>query len=475
MKAIIVMYDSLNRHFLPPYGNDWVRAPNFQRLADRVATFETSFIGSAPTIPARRELHTGRYNFLHRSWGPLEPFDDSLPQILRQNGVYTHLVTDCAHYWEDGGSTYHGRYMSHEFSRGQEGDAWKADVRAFPKNICQQDVVNRRYMMKEKDFPQSRTFANGLEFLKTNRDADKWLLQIETFDPHEPYHSPPKYKRLYPRRFKKPIFDWPVYRPNSEQPGEVEQCRLAYAALVSFCDASLGKVLDAMDEWNLWQDTMLIVNTDHGFLLGEHGWCGKMAMPFYNEIARTPLFIWDPRSRVKGERRKALVQTIDLPATLLEYFGVPAPADMQGKPLKEAVAEDKPVREAALFGQFRKHVNCVDGRYVYMRGPATPENSPIAEYTMMPTHMRQRFTPQELAGLDLAGLFAFTKGCKVMRIPLGPGKADGLGNLLFDLETDSAQEQPIQDSAAEAKMIEHMRRLLKDSDAPPEQFERLGL
>lgn len=83
MKAIMVMYDTLNRHFLPPYGNDWVKAPNFTRLAERTMQFDRSFIGSFPTMPTRRELHTGRYNFLHRSWGPLEPFDDSMPRLNR--------------------------------------------------------------------------------------------------------------------------------------------------------------------------------------------------------------------------------------------------------------------------------------------------------------------------------------------------------------------------------------------------------
>ena len=121
MKAIMVMFDSLNRHMLPPYGCDWTVAPNFKRLAERTATFDNAYVGSMPCMPARRELHTGRYNFLHRSWGPLEPFDDSMPELLKQNGIRTHLVSDHYHYWEDGGCTYHSRYSSWEIARGQEG------------------------------------------------------------------------------------------------------------------------------------------------------------------------------------------------------------------------------------------------------------------------------------------------------------------------------------------------------------------
>jgi len=70
MRAIMVMYDTLNRHFLPPYGNDWVKAPNFKRLAERTVAFTRSYVGSVPTIPARRELHTGRYNFFAPHVGP---------------------------------------------------------------------------------------------------------------------------------------------------------------------------------------------------------------------------------------------------------------------------------------------------------------------------------------------------------------------------------------------------------------------
>jgi hypothetical protein len=130
MKAIMVMFDSLNRRMLPPYGCAWVHAPNFSRLAQRTVTFDRAYVGSMPCMPARREIHTGRYNFLHRSWGPLEPFDDSMPAILSAHGVYSHLVSDHYHYWEEGGCNYHTRYASWEISRGQEGDAWKGDVRS---------------------------------------------------------------------------------------------------------------------------------------------------------------------------------------------------------------------------------------------------------------------------------------------------------------------------------------------------------
>ena len=488
MKAIMVMFDTLNRHMLPPYGCDWTHAPNFARLAQRTVTFDRSYVGSMPCMPARRELHTGRYNFLHRSWGPLEPFDDSMPELLKDRGVYTHLVTDHYHYFEDGGATYHQRYNSWQFARGQEGDPWIGQVAEpeIPETLdnsrklgsnWRHDWVNRAFMQEEKLQPQAKTFALGEEFLRRNHNEDDWFLQLETFDPHEPFFTQEHYKALYPHRYEGPHFDWPNYGVVQETPEEMHHMRMEYAALLSMCDHYLGKVLDLMDELDLWDDTLLIVNTDHGFMLSEHEWWGKIVMPFYEEVAHTPLFVWDPRSRRQGERNNALVQTIDLPATLLEYFGVDLPPAMQGRPLGETLASGAAVHEAVLFGLHGAHVNLTDGRYVYMRAPAREDNAPLFNYTLMPTHMRGRFPPVELQETALAPAFDFSKGCALLQIP-----AQAWGNirhpletLLYDVEADPQQTHPLQDAALEARLAEQMRALLAESEAPAEQYERLGL
>ena len=490
MKVVMVMFDSLNRHFLPPYGCDWVHAPNFQRLAERTVTFDKCYIGSMPCMPARRELHTGRYNFLHRSWGPLEPFDDSMPQILAEHGVYTHLITDHLHYFEDGGGTYHNRYSSWESNRGQEGDFWKGHVQPridippltrtmLPnqsERLWTQEFINRSYMPTPENQPQARTFRQGIEFIRNNYQADNWFLQVETFDPHEPFFTHQKYKDLYPHDYTGEIFDWPSYGPVVEPPEMVQHARYEYAALVSMCDEHLGKILDLFDELNLWEDTMLIVNTDHGFLLGEHDWWAKNKAPWYNELANIPLFVWDPRYGHGGERRQSLVQMIDMPATLLEFFGIERPRDMQGAPLRETIANDQPVREYALFGFMGAHVNITDGRYVYMRAPSPGMNEPLFEYTLMPTHLRKRFSIEELAELELAGPFSFTKGLKLMKTPARPWlQFHDFKTMLFDLETDPQQKIPIESPDVEARMIRHLIRMMQETDAPPEQFQRLCL
>ncbi|MCA2226191.1 sulfatase [Nonomuraea aurantiaca] len=477
MKAIIVMFDSLNRHMLSPYADTFVDAPNFARLAARAVTFDRFYAGSMPCMPARREMHTGRYNFLHRSWGPLEPFDDSMPEMLKQAGVHTHLVSDHPHYWEDGGATYHTRYSTWEFFRGQEGDPWKGVVGDAPKGpfeaMKRQDAVNRTYMATEAEHSQTRTVDAGLHFLETNVAADRWLLQIEMFDPHEPFFTHQRYKDLYPHDYDGPEFDWPPYQKVLEPGDQVEHARNEYAALVSMCDRSLGRVLDFMDEHAMWDDTLLLVNTDHGFLLGEHGWWAKSVMPWFNELVHLPMFLWDPRTGDRDQRRGTLAQTIDIAPTMLRYFGIEPTPDMQGADLTEA----EPVRDGALFGIHGGHVNVTDGRYVYMRAGKDAANGPLEEFTLMPTHMRARFSPQELKEWEPAEPFTFTKGVRTMRIPASPSWMNPWqhGTLLFDLHNDPAQEAPIADDDVELRMIELLRRLMVETDAPPSQFERLGL
>ena len=493
MKAIMVMFDSLNRHLLPPYGCDWTHAPNFLRLAERTVTFDRSYVCSMPCMPARRDLHTGRPNFLHRSWGPLEPFDDSVPLMLRNNGVSTHLVSDHGHYWETGGATYHTQYGTWEFFRGQEGDPWKGQVAEVPppqnavgQNASrdvwhEQDRINRGFMRREQDQPQYRTFEAGVDFVRRNSDQDNWFLQIETFDPHEPFFAQRHYKDLYPHHYldyRGPVFDWPRYEPVQETPEEVEHARYEYASLLSMCDAKLGDVLDVMDEQDLWQDTLLMVWTDHGFLLSEHDCWAKIWMPMYEEVAHTPFFVWDPRCGNADERRQSLVQpAIDLGPTLLDYFGVEPTPDMLGQALRETVASDRPVRDGAIFGQHGHQVNFTDGRHVYMRGPAQPDNTPLFDYTLMPTHMRQLFGVDELRGrISLAEPFGFTKGCQTMKIPSrGRAGIERFGTLLYDLENDPNQEQPLDDPALARQLADRMAELMRSCDAPPEQFERMGM
>lgn len=492
MKSIMIMFDSLNRNYLSSYGCDWTKLPNFNRLKEKTLTFNNFYAGSMPCMPARRELHTGRYNFLHRSWSPMEPFDESSITNLRDKGIYTHLISDHFHYWEDGGIGYHTKYNTWEIVRGQQGDLCIGQVAdpEMPESLSsrsksnlkwqkaswRQDWVNRSFQTTEDKMPQTQTFMKGIDFIDRNKDSDNWFLQIETFDPHEPFYTQQCYKDLYPHEYKGKHIDWPDYAYNALDRDATEHVKYEYAALLSMCDTYLGKVLDKMDEYNLWEDTMLIVNTDHGFMLGEKEWMGKNIQPMYNEIVHIPFFIYDPRTKKQNETRDALAQTVDLAPTLLEFFGAEPLVYADGKSLTPVINNDTPVREAALYGAFGATINVSDGKYTYLHTPATSSNSPLYEYTLMPTHMNSYFSVNELQNSELDSSFKFMKGCKVLKIPssnhTNPYWYD---NKLFDLTTDPEQLNPIDNLEIQRDMIEKMKKLMIANDAPDEAYVRYGI
>jgi arylsulfatase A-like enzyme len=501
MKAVFLLFNSLNRHMLAPYGGTRIPTPNFARLARRSVAFDKHYVGSLPCMPARRDQQTGRLSFLHRSWGPLEPFDNSFPELLCGRGVYSHLITDHFHYFEDGG-TYHNRFDSFEFVRGQEGDAWKAMVqphwerlreryhdRQYSKrqrSYFRKNIVNREFIRDEKDFPSVQCFARAMEFLDLNRDADGWLLQLETFDPHEPFHAPARFREGFATGWNGPVRDWPRYGRVDELPEECEELRANYYAIVSLCDFLLGQLLDYFDAHGLWGDTALVVTTDHGFLLGEHDFWAKNRMNMYEEIVHIPLLVHHPtHADQAGGRRGSLTQAIDLAPTFLDLFGVVPPNECQGHSLLPLLREDRPTREAVIFGYFGGAVNVTDGRYTYHRFPPDLRTQEIYQYTLMPTHIWSPFAPEELRGASLAEPFPFTKGVPLLKVPViekspmydtyGPGALLEGETRLYDLLDDPGQERPLDDPGTERRLIALVRELMQANDAPAESFARLRL
>ncbi|MGB7299274.1 MAG: sulfatase-like hydrolase/transferase [Burkholderiaceae bacterium] len=504
MRVIFVLYDSLVRGAMQCYGGKHIETPNFNRFAERAVTFDRHFVGSLPCMPARREMHTGRLNFLHRSWGALEPFDQSFSEILRDTGVYTHLVSDHYHYWEDGGATYHNRYSSWEFIRGQEWDKWKAMVQPPLERFKQmyhplqhgsnddgrlQTMINRTTMKEEADFCCPRTYEAGFQFLDENRDADNWLLHLECFDPHEPFHAPARFREKYPTGYNGPILDWPRYKRNEEDAAEVAELRANYAALMSMCDEYFGRLLDYMDQHNMWHDTAVVLGTDHGFLLSEHDWWGKNRMPFFNELSHIPLLMYTPETaQFGGQRRDSLTQTIDLMPTILDLYGLAPPPAVEGHSLLPMLQQDKPVREAALYGMFGAGTNITDGRYTYFRYPGNMAEQALYEYTIMPMHQKSLFPLPELRQATLVNDFSFTQGVPLLKVPArrnikgqpvghtgqGGGYED-TSTVLYDLKTDYEQNRPFRDDIIESRLLANMRSIMTRNEAPDEAFVRLGL
>lgn len=491
MKTVLLLYDSLTLKSLSCYGGPHP-TPNFDRLAAKSTQFDKHFVGSLPCMPARRDLQTGRLNFLHRSWGPLEPFDVVATDLLRKAGVHSHLVTDHYHYFENGGATYHTAFDSWDFIRGQEADPWipcidpphgkfaaqyhAEQVETDTTGYRLQAAMNREHIVDTPDFPSVKTFDAGLAFLDAHAGADNWFLQIEVFDPHEPFHAPPEFREKFPTTGDK-IRDWPRYR-RDEAGDDTADLVANQAALVAMCDAQLGRLLDAMDAGDMWGDTALIVTTDHGFMLGEHGWWGKNRMPFYSEIAHIPLFLHAPGQPVG--RSTALSQNIDVMATLLDLHDIARPESVQGRSLLNGAKG----RDIALYGIYGGAINATDGKHSYFHYPDGMEDAPLFEYTLMPQHSGAAFTAAELCQATLHPGFDFTQGMPVLKIPaikgakrppMQGGGFDDKNTVLYDLNADPRQDAPFRDPDLETMFCGSIAQAMAAHDAPPELYTRFDL
>lgn len=485
MKTIFIVMDSLNRHFLNAYGNSFVKTPNIDRLAKRGVVFDNHYCGSLPCMPARREMMTGRLNFLEAPWGPIEPWDDCLPvELKKQKGTYSHLITDHYHYFHSGGEAYHTLFDSWEFERGQESDAWypsvgEPEIPEFKGRNRRPYWVNRKRMDSEhdEDYPTPGCFMRAIDFLENNHSQDNWHLHLEVFDPHEPFVCPKKYLEMYDDTWDERYhFDWPNYAPVEEEPQAVEHIVKSYAAVLTMADVWLGKFLDRMDELDMWKDTNLIFTTDHGHLLGEHGYWAKNYMFDYQELVHIPLIICTPETSYSGQRISALTATMDLMPTIMELHRASLlELDVHGKSLLHLLKNDEFHHDAVLYGYFGKDINMFDGHYTYCRQPI--EDSTVYHHTAMPRGFSD-FISRDILRSAQTGVFL--KHCH--EIPHFRIKSKFQRHInstdfnpIYDVLKDPAQENPIHDTELEGVLEQKMIELLERYDAPDCQLTRTGL
>jgi arylsulfatase A-like enzyme len=489
MKTVLLLLDTLIKDYLPNYGDEITHAPNFLRLGEKTTTFDNFYACSMPCMPARREMHTGRPNFLHRSWSPLEPFDESVIRNIKKLGVYTHMVTDHFHYLEIGGYGYLNEYDSFEIIRGQQGDLWKPFVGElnYPENLSRRahtnnfdhDWINRQHMQKEEDLPAYRTFAKGIDFIERFHNQENWFLTIESFSPHEPFYTVDKYLNLFEDNYDGPTFDWPDYGEDTYPEAAKEHVQLRYRAMVSMIDAYLGKVLDTFDRLNLWEDTALIVYTDHGFLLGEHGFMGKNFTEPYEAITHTPFFIHDPRNPKPGTREKRLACSLNLAPTLAELFNLPAPESSVDLPLSTLADGHAALHDAVFFGCFGGQIGISDGHYALYKSPLKEAKGELYNYTLAPSHMRVTFGQDELSQTELVthkDVFGGDLDTKILKVPAS--ESDHwfrMPDKLYDIKADPKQNGTVDNPVKQKELEGKLRSLFVRYHAPREFYKRFGL
>ncbi|MDZ4826844.1 MAG: sulfatase-like hydrolase/transferase [Actinomycetota bacterium] len=517
--AIVLLLDSTNRHFLTCYLDagaqrerrratgvgEWgdiepVDTPNIDRLAARAVRFDRHWSGSLPCMPARHDILVGALDFLWRPWGSIELWEDAITYELRRAGVTTMLVSDHPHLFEVGGENYHTDFTAWDYVRGHESDPWRTrpdptwtgtpTLPAQPREVRLGYDDSRTYFRSEDDFPGPRTMRAAEQWLRTSaRHHDRFLLFVDEFDPHEPFDTPAPWAGRFDPGWDEPMLIWPPYSTHTLERGTLDErqarhIRANYASKLAMIDHWLGRVLDAVDDLGLWDDTAVILCTDHGHYLGERDAFGKPGLPIYGDLANTPFLVAWPGAEPRGI--DALTTNVDIHATLTDLFGVTPQHRTHGRslvPVLEGTATD--VREYALLGYWGKQVHVVDKSRHYARGPVG-ENAPLTmwsnRWSTMPIHSMPEL---RLPRPDRRAELAYMPGSDVpvIRQPFAPGdflpfwaygtKPDE--HLLHDLDTDPWQTRDLAGEPGEKEAIDLLRAALDDVEAPAEQYERLGL
>jgi arylsulfatase A-like enzyme len=510
---VVLLLDSLNRHMLGSYGGTEFETPYLDGFAAEAVRFTSHVTGSLPCMPARHDILCGAMDFLWRPWGSIELWEEPVTAQLRRAGVTTMMVSDHPHLFETGGENYHTDFSAWDYVRGHEGDLWRTyrdpsyvGTPALPargggwywKRLGMADAQDRPYdasrtfFRREEDFPGPKTMGAAAEWLERGAPRDApFLLFVDEFDPHEPFDTPDPWRGRYDPDWDDELIIWPPYDVGAVREGrlserEGRQIRANYGAKLSMIDHWVGRVFAALSARELWDDTAVIVCTDHGHYLGEKDIWGKPGVIQYETLGHTPLLVRWP-GVAGGGTCDALTTNVDIHATIADVFGVQPRGVTHGNSLAPLLrGEAAAVREWALGGVYGNWVQVTDGRHKYARG-ADGDNFPLSmwsnRWSTMPVHGLEDAV--RLAPPDRRARLDYMPGSDVpvIRQPFAPG--DRLpfwvgsnavdAHYLFDLENDPAEDENLVGTRGEADMVELLRAALAAVEAPVEQLERLGL
>jgi len=474
LNVIFVLCDSLIRDYLGPYGGT-VRTPNLDCLAKRACTFTNHWIGSSPCMPARRELWSGRLEFPWRSWGPLEPWDPNWAKQLTEAGLKTCLITDHANLFATGAGNYHHYFTGYEFIRGHGHDHWETRdvndpapayswIHSYRRNVTHRTPIER----EEQSFA-ARTLSAAGQWLDNNA-GKPFFLMVDEFDPHIPYDPPEPYRSMYSddqselplSPHGKVAFDDPL----------AKLTRARYAGKLTMVDKWLGRVFDRVD----WENTVVILTTDHGEECGEHGLLGKGHGFNYPEYSRIPLLVHLPGGRTG--KCDAVTTTVDLHSTVIDALGqTPHPA-VHGRSLLPLLRDERQsVREAAMFGWWGRGFYCTDGKMLMCK--AAVADGPKFQYG---TNLGDKWVGlgtkpfDRYAGAEM-GRYLPHVDVPVYRVPMGKrvyGHKTADFDAVFDLVNDPPCTHNLWDTHKTTAM-EMLVAQMRLHQVPLEHNERLGL
>ena len=387
--VLFLICDDLNCD-LGCYGHRLVKSPNIDRLAKRGVRFEHAYCQFPLCGPSRASFMTGLYpdqTLIRRNAIYIRehlPNVQTMSQMFRNNGYFATRI----------GKIYHYNVPKHIGTSGHD-DPYSWDATINPRGRDKTDE-GKIFSLRPGSFGGTLSWlaADGTDEEQTDgiaateavrllkqhaKQKTPFFLAVGLFRPHTPFVAPKKYFEMYPtERIVVPtvpegyLATLPIpaqqtlirKKDQVNLPDELaRQAIQAYYASITFADAQVGRILDALEESGLAENTVVVFTSDHGYHMGEHGYWQKTTL--FENAARVPLIIAAPGMSAGGKTVMAPAEMVDFYPTLAELCGLRAPAALPGVSLAATLndAEARP-RESA-FTQYGNGYSIRTDRYRY--------------------------------------------------------------------------------------------------------------
>lgn len=355
LNVLVIISDDMNTR-LGTYGGPAI-TPNIDRLAREGVRFDSAYVQFPWCGPSRASFLTGlRPNSvgvtdLRTHVREHVPDIVTLPQYFRNAGYFSGRVGKVFHQSVPGGIGKPGPDDPQSWDqaldpRGRDKDVIEAN--GLIKNLTPGVGYGSAMSYYADEGPESeqtdaKVATRTIEMIRTNKDKP-FFIAAGFYRPHHPEIAPAKYFEMYPLDRVKPAGETrksmagvlPVAKawlPDNMGMTEAQQREMirSYYAATSFVDAQVGRILDAVREMGLDDDTIVVFMSDHGYLLGEHGQWMKNSL--WEQAARAPLIIRVPGMKGNGAASPRIVEFLDIYPTLVEAAGLGANTRNQGKSL----------------------------------------------------------------------------------------------------------------------------------------------
>jgi arylsulfatase A-like enzyme len=273
---------------------------------------------------------------------------------------------------------FHRGFDAFDFIRGQTSDPYKpiwthppgrmqnalTDNENGEEGILHQYWANVAGRTGEEDLFSPRVFTGASDYLEAIKDVGPFLMVVDNYDPHEPWDVPEKYVAFYDEAYdgKEPY--WPNYSPSDYlDERELRRLNARYSGEVTMADRWLGRFLDKMEELRLFENTLLVLLSDHGVAQGEHGLNGKLPYELSPELTDIVFLVRHPEGKGAGETSDYYASTHDVAPTILGFLGLEPPEPMEGQNLLKLVDGEQPEPRPHFTLGFHDHAWCRDEDY----------------------------------------------------------------------------------------------------------------